>query len=90
MYEPGRILTFQGHFEFDRFINSETIKTFFARKAPEWLENSLKAVDADDDAEVAAEMVLQFVMQKTRAEQSKTHALISGLATPPEEEVGNP
>ncbi|KAF9692872.1 hypothetical protein EKO04_009072 [Ascochyta lentis] len=87
MYEIGRILTFQGHFEFDRFVNSETIKTFFARKMPEWLEESLKAVDADDDAGVAAEMVLHFIMQKTPTEQRKTHARAGGLVTPPEEEV---
>lgn len=87
MYELGRILTFQGHFEFDRFVNGETIKTFFAKKAPEWLEASLKAADADDDAEEAADMVLHFITQKTPAEQSKTHATIGGLVTPPEEEV---
>lgn len=87
MYESGRVLTFQGHFEFDRFANSETIKTFFARKTPEWLEDSLKAVDAEDDAEEAAEMVLQFIIQKTPAEQSKTHATVGGMVTPPEEEI---
>ncbi|KAJ4366719.1 hypothetical protein N0V95_000048 [Ascochyta clinopodiicola] len=87
MYETGRVLTFQGHFEFDRFVNSETVKTFFARKTPEWLEESLKTVDADDDAGVAAEMVLQFMMQKTPSECGKMHDTVGGLVTPPEEEV---
>ena len=85
MYESGRVLTFQGHFEFDRFINSETIKTFFTKQAPEWLEKALEAVDADDDAEEAAEIVLRFIMQKTPAEQSKIDVSVGGLATPPEE-----
>ncbi|UPX17354.1 uncharacterized protein EKO05_0007716 [Ascochyta rabiei] len=87
MYQTGRILTFQGHFEFDRFVNSETIKTFFATKTPEWLEESLKAANADDDAGTAAEMVLQFMMQETPTEHGKTYDTIGGLATPPEEEV---
>lgn len=87
MMEVGRVLTFQGHFEFDRFVNSETIKTFFARKAPEWLEDSLKAVDADDDSELAAAMVLHFATRKTPAGQGKTYAKVGGLATPPEEEA---
>jgi GMP synthase-like glutamine amidotransferase len=87
MYEVGRVLTFQGHFEFDRFVNSETIKVFFAKREPAWLQESLKTVDADDDAEEAAEMVLQFIMQKTPAEQSKTHTIAAGLVTPPEEEL---
>lgn len=87
MMEAGRVLTFQGHFEFDRFVNSETIKTFFARKAPEWLEDSLKAVDADDDAELAAEMVLSFIMQPGLAAQNKGYAKVGGLMTPPGEHV---
>ncbi|KAJ8115875.1 hypothetical protein OPT61_g2569 [Boeremia exigua] len=85
MMEAGRVLTFQGHFEFDRFVNSETIKTFFARKAPEWLEDSLRAVDADDDSEFAAEMVLHFAMQESPVEQSKTYTRVGGLVTPPDE-----
>jgi GMP synthase-like glutamine amidotransferase len=87
LMEAGRVLTFQGHFEFDRFVNGETVKTFFAKKAPEWLEESLNAVDADDDAELAAEMVLHFAMQETPTGQRKTYNNVGGLVTPPEEEV---
>jgi GMP synthase-like glutamine amidotransferase len=87
MMELGRVLTFQGHFEFDRFVNGETVKTFFARRAPEWLEDSLKAVDADDDAELAAEMVLHFATQKTPTGRETTYKTVGGLVTPPEEEV---
>lgn len=87
MMEVGRVLTFQGHFEFDRFVNGETVKTFFARKAPEWLKESLKAVDADDDAELAAEMVLHFAMQRTKPAYSRSYEKVDGLVTPPEEEL---
>lgn len=84
MMETGRVLTFQGHFEFDRFVNGETIKTFFARKAPEWLEESVKAVDADDDAEFAAEMVLHFALQMNPDVKVETFRKVGGLITPPD------
>lgn len=87
MMEAGRVLTFQGHFEFDRFVNGETVKTFFARKAPQWLDESLKAVDADDDAELAAEMVLHFATQKPATGLETTYKKVGGLVTPPEEDV---
>lgn len=63
VYEPGRILTYQGHFEFDRFVNSEAIKFFFPTWAPETLQETLEAIDADDDAVFAAEMVLRFLTE---------------------------
>jgi hypothetical protein len=56
IYEPGRVLTLQGHFEFDRFVNSECIKHFFRS---EWdadrLHAALNAIDADDDSKAAAQ-----------------------------------
>jgi GMP synthase-like glutamine amidotransferase len=64
VYEKGRVFTLQGHFEFDRLINSETIKTFFASWEPERLEDALKAIDADDDSESAIEMLLQFMQEE--------------------------
>ncbi|KAF2000928.1 class I glutamine amidotransferase-like protein, partial [Amniculicola lignicola CBS 123094] len=57
IYQPGRVLTFQGHFEFDRFVNTETMKVFGATWKPEILEGVMKSIDADDDALLAAEMV---------------------------------
>ncbi|KAF2805002.1 uncharacterized protein BDZ99DRAFT_467211 [Mytilinidion resinicola] len=62
VYQPSRILTFQGHFEFDRFVNSETIKIF--GKIAGWddarVKEVLEAIDADDDSLRAAEMVVKF------------------------------
>ncbi|KAI1856013.1 hypothetical protein JX265_011910 [Neoarthrinium moseri] len=63
VYEPERVLTLQGHFEFDRFINSETLKVFGAAWEPWRLDQALKAIDADDDAERAAEMVARFLTE---------------------------
>ncbi|KAI5468003.1 class I glutamine amidotransferase-like protein [Mariannaea sp. PMI_226] len=62
VFQPGRVLTFQGHFEFDRFINSETLKVFGATWEPSYLQEVLEKIDADDDALAAAEMVLQFLL----------------------------
>ncbi|OAK97449.1 class I glutamine amidotransferase-like protein [Phaeosphaeriaceae sp. SRC1lsM3a] len=82
VYEPGRILTFQGHFEFDRFVNSETIKFFFPDWEPGLLAEALKAVDNDDDAEVAAKMVLEFFLEDKKR-GGPMHEVVKGLLTPP-------
>ncbi|KAK2745847.1 hypothetical protein FQN57_003460 [Myotisia sp. PD_48] len=58
--EKNRVLTFQGHFEFDRFINSETIKVFGAKWDPEFLTCGVKNTDKDDDANLLAEVVVSF------------------------------
>ncbi|KAH7408832.1 class I glutamine amidotransferase-like protein [Phaeosphaeria sp. MPI-PUGE-AT-0046c] len=82
VYDPGRILTFQGHFEFDRFVNGETLKFFFPDMKPESLAEALKSVDKDDDAEVAAKMVLDFFLEDTKR-SGTMHEVVMGLITPP-------
>ncbi|KAH6971660.1 class I glutamine amidotransferase-like protein [Ilyonectria sp. MPI-CAGE-AT-0026] len=62
VFEPNRVLTFQGHFEFDRFVNSETIKVFGAKWDPKEFQDAMDAIDADDDAKAAAEIVLRFLL----------------------------
>jgi GMP synthase-like glutamine amidotransferase len=85
VYEPGRILTLQGHFEFDRFVNGETIKFFFPTWEPQLMAETLEAVDANDDAVVAAEMVLDFLMEGVKG-SGGTHGAAFGLLTPPLQE----
>jgi GMP synthase-like glutamine amidotransferase len=58
--EPGRVLTLQGHFEFDRFVNRETIRHFGQSWDREYLNAGLKMAEHDDDAELLAEMVASF------------------------------
>ncbi|PLB41293.1 type 1 glutamine amidotransferase [Aspergillus candidus] len=68
LYYPGRVLTFQGHFEFDGFVNRETCREFGRRL--EWGEERIGRVLEEiggsgdeagvDDSEVAAEVVLRF------------------------------
>lgn len=83
MYEPGRVLTYQGHFEFDKFINSETVKFFFPAWAPGVLKEAMEAIDADDDAIAAAEMVLKFILEKGVDKDGATYKVTGGLLTPP-------
>ncbi|KAK7222614.1 hypothetical protein V2G26_010617 [Clonostachys chloroleuca] len=78
VYEPGRVLTYQGHFEFDRFINSETLKVFGAKWDAQILQSALDNTDLDDDSEVAANMVVKFMMEGRQAVEG-----IGGLMTPP-------
>ncbi|PSR77923.1 class I glutamine amidotransferase-like protein [Coniella lustricola] len=49
VYFPGRVLTLQGHFEFDKFENQQTMRIFGAQDFP-------------DDGDVMAEMVVQFLL----------------------------
>jgi GMP synthase-like glutamine amidotransferase len=86
VYEPGRVLTLQGHFEFDRFVNSECIKHFFE---PIWeaerLQEALAAIEADDDSKHAARMIVGFFMEAGVAQDGAGHDVIGGLLTPPNE-----
>jgi GMP synthase-like glutamine amidotransferase len=83
VYEPGHVLTYQGHFEFDRFVNSETIKFFFPTWQPRVLEETFEAIDVDDDSIAAAQMVLRFFTEKDVKRKGASHAVVGGLLTPP-------
>ncbi|KAE8163562.1 class I glutamine amidotransferase-like protein [Aspergillus tamarii] len=64
LYCPGRVLTYQGHFEFDVFVNRETCLAFGRRL--KWSEEEtahyvgLIEGGEDDDSKVAAEVVATF------------------------------
>lgn len=83
VYEKDRVLTLQGHFEFDRFINTETIKVFGALWKPDELNKALEAMNAEDDAERAAEMVIRFLMADVESQANVGRT--AGLITPPAE-----
>jgi GMP synthase-like glutamine amidotransferase len=84
MYDPARVFTLQGHFEFNRFVNTELINVFGAKGnwSPQMMQEGLEAVDADDDAEFLSEMVLQFMLEKGGPE-GEAHRKVGGLLTPP-------
>ncbi|KAF2994105.1 hypothetical protein E8E14_002746 [Neopestalotiopsis sp. 37M] len=81
VYDQNRVLTFQGHFEFDRFVNSETIKVFGASWEPARLEKALGDMDADDDALRAADIVMGFLL--TDYQNGGAYEGVTGLMTPP-------
>ncbi|ORY01818.1 class I glutamine amidotransferase-like protein [Clohesyomyces aquaticus] len=85
VYQPGRVLTFQGHFEFDRFVNTETLRVFGAAWEPEKLKDALMAIDADDDSKLAAEIVVRFLTEKGEGRGDVPRGA-GGLLTPPLEE----
>ncbi|QPC79156.1 hypothetical protein HYE68_009908 [Fusarium pseudograminearum] len=82
-YEPNHVLTYQGHFEFDSFINTETCKAFAGTCGwgPQFIEASIEAMDNDDDSKTAADMVMRFFLEGRHAVPG-----IGGLMSPPLED----
>lgn len=71
VYRPGRILTLQGHFEFDKFKSRETMRMFGAENEVEGGSEFCQASTShhgeskgrpEDDGELVAEMVLRFLV----------------------------
>lgn len=107
LYHPARVLTYQGHFEFDTFVNRETCLEFGRRWG--WSETDVAAgldrigplpapgEEDNDDAKVAAEVVVMFLAGEDRdvstpartavSEGSEGESTVadshSGLITPP-------
>lgn len=65
VYQPGRVLTFQGHFEFDGWTNAETIKVFGEHwdDAERVAEGVRGALEIGDDGPKIAEMVFSFLIE---------------------------
>lgn len=62
VYGEGRVLTLQGHFEFDRWINRETVECLFRGVwEEEFIEDVLERIEGDDDAVSVAGMVVGFL-----------------------------
>lgn len=70
LFNPHRVLTYQGHFEFDVFVNRETVHAFASKGGwpAERVERYVRQVEVgggDDDSEVAAELVVLFLADGT-------------------------
>ncbi|KAF7554924.1 hypothetical protein G7Z17_g2537 [Cylindrodendrum hubeiense] len=65
IYQPGRILTYQGHPEFDQFINTECLKLVGERVGwgPEFLASAIAAAAECDDAIIAADIIVVFFFE---------------------------
>jgi hypothetical protein len=64
VWKRGRVLTFQGHAEFDEFVNGETVKVFGKGVwSEEFIEKVLTFVRrGEDDALWAAGVMLRFFL----------------------------
>ncbi|EPE09344.1 hypothetical protein F503_07120 [Ophiostoma piceae UAMH 11346] len=73
IYEAGRILTFQGHPEFDTFINTECLRLVGQRVGWEemYTEAAVVAAQADDDAATA--LTLHEISVKLDQLESHSH-----------------
>lgn len=68
VYQAGRVLTLQGHFEFDKFEDRQTMEIFGANPTcnSDSRTDDLRVADprrAQDDGEVVAEMVVRFLVE---------------------------
>lgn len=93
LYNPGRILTYQGHFEFDTFVNRE-LCIEFGRRANwpkeevasyvEQIERALvPGLEDDDDSKAAAEAVLFFFAGEDQVPKYGNVTAPNGMITPP-------
>lgn len=95
VYRPGRVMTLQGHFEFDKFENRETMRMFGAEdeldgdgRLSGTTANGFTGQNkgrAEDDGELVAEMVLRFLMGSSAVENRgsrQTDRMESGMLTP--------
>ncbi|KAK7217550.1 hypothetical protein V2G26_005553 [Clonostachys chloroleuca] len=62
VYQQGRLLTLQGHPEFDQFIEEECLKLVGKRVGWQetFLEDALVAARIEDDTSTAADIIVQF------------------------------
>ena len=92
LYNPGRVLSYQGHFEFDTFVNRELCHEFGRRanwsaiavaSYVEQIERSLVPGQEDnDDSKAAAEAVLLFFAGEDQPSKLAPIAP-NGMITPP-------
>ncbi|KAH8781198.1 class I glutamine amidotransferase-like protein [Diaporthe sp. PMI_573] len=80
VYQPGRVLTFQGHFEFDGWTNAETIKVFGEHwdDAEGVAEGVRGAIDIEDDGPKIAEMALLFLIEGRDMVRDASHVMDLG------------
>lgn len=66
VFQPGRILTFQGHFEFDQDISTHSMKYFYTTErgfTTENLDSALRQAQQPDDADKAAKLLFAFLAE---------------------------
>jgi GMP synthase-like glutamine amidotransferase len=67
LYRPGKVLTYQGHPEFDAFLNAEGVKALGVSKtlSSEQVQESLRMIDRQDDSILHGEVFFDFISGST-------------------------
>ncbi|KAF7717738.1 Uncharacterized protein PECH_007687 [Penicillium ucsense] len=97
LYYPDRVLTYQGHFEFDTFVNGELMVEFGAHAGwpAEQIAHYVEQVNVarvpgqdedDDDSKAAAEAVVLFFAGENSEASRASSQEMHGLMTPPLEQ----
>lgn len=65
LMDPGRVLTFQGHPEFDAFINGESTSSLAesGKFTKEELETYVLEINQEDQAVLAGQVVIEFLVR---------------------------
>lgn len=97
LYYPGRILSYQGHFEFDTYVNSELSQAFglwkgwSAAQTAEYVDqinvSRVPGQEDDDDSKAAAEAVVLFFAGRDEPSKVGAAYVAEGLMTPPLDEI---
>lgn len=69
LYKPGHVLTFQGHPEFDAFLNAEVVKALGVSQAlsSEQVEESLAMIHGEDDSTLHGKVLFDFIAGAARS-----------------------
>lgn len=65
VYKPGKVLTFQGHPEFDGFLNEQGVENLgkSAVLSREQVADSLSQIHQEDDATLHGEVLIDFILR---------------------------
>lgn len=68
VWQENRVLTYQGHIEFDEFVNRETIRAFGIKAgwAAAELQSALRSTEGVDDAGWASGVLVRFFEEGVR------------------------
>lgn len=87
IYQPGRVLTLQGHFEFDTFKSEETMRIFGADEAsnpqPDDGPGAGKASGTEcDDPEAVVDILVQFLVKGYAVSKLKCDKFLAHIDLP--------